>query len=332
MSRIYRTPPALVLVALALGACEDDERLGPPACPAELRDGSAADTWIRVEPGSFMMGTNEEFQEWYYVDDGVRAEVIPQMHATITRPYEAMATEVTNALWDEVMPVNPSPRPECRLCPVEGVGRADTLFFANALSQRDGLPVCYDLSGCTGEPGTRSARCPVDMTFDFDCEGYRLPTAGEFEYIARSGATTDHHCGALRTKTSDQCVWDYEWLGFNPRIQAIYPDPRTVESQPVRTLCPSPWGFYDVGGNVAEHVWDLRSTLLPEAWAETVVDPVRPVELGTRPSFQQAGDSYWGGALGLVAAGATAGFPGGSGEYLWPAGFRLVRTVPVDER
>jgi formylglycine-generating enzyme required for sulfatase activity len=107
--------PTLLTAALLLSACGEEE-LGPPACDLELRDGSAAETWIRVEPGSFMMGRNEDFQQWYLVDKGDRAEVLPQMQATITRPYYAMATELTNGTWDEVMDGNRVLFTECATC------------------------------------------------------------------------------------------------------------------------------------------------------------------------------------------------------------------------
>jgi formylglycine-generating enzyme required for sulfatase activity len=327
------TLPAIVLLsaALLLSACAE-ESLGPPECDAALRDGAAAGSWIRVEPGSFTMGVNEDFYQWYFVDRGNASEVREQMRATITRPYVAMATEVTNEMWDDVFDANPTFVLECPTCPVEFVRRADALMFANALSERDGLTPCYDLSRCTGEPGTRVASCPADIVFDLECEGYRLPTAGEFEYLARAGTTTSHHCGELQLYERDQCLHDHEWTGDNWRLRERYPA-GALEVQPVATLCPNDWGFYDVGGNVAEHVWDVRSTDLPEPWAEEVVDPIRPLIPGESPSFQHVGDTYNGGILGLAASGAVASIPANSSlETLKPIGFRLVRTVPVGER
>lgn len=237
--------PTLLTAALLLSACGEEE-LGPPACDLELRDGSAAETWIRVEPGSFMMGANQDFQQWYYLDRQGSGAILEQMRATITRPYYAMATAVTNRTWDELMDGNRVSLTECAACPVEAVRRADVMMFANALSARDGFELCYDLTRCTGEPGNLTASCPADLMFDFECAGYRLPTAGEFEYFARAGTTTSYHCGELQERNRNQCLHDHEWTGTNWRILDRYP-PAELEMQPTTTLCPNPWGFYDVG-------------------------------------------------------------------------------------
>ena len=317
---------ALVAATLTLGACGDEE-FGPPNCDPSLRDGSAANQWIRVESGSFRMGVNEDFQRRFYAEEGTSYVVRPQRDVTISRPFFAMATEVTNAMWDELVPVNPSSEPDCANCPVEFVRRAGALMFANALSERDGLEACYDLSACVGEPGTRAAACPVDLTFDFDCTGYRIPTAAEFEYIARAGTTTPHHCGDDFTAGLDPCLYDHEWTGENWRLEGNY------VVQPVATLCPNPWGFYDVGGNVAKHLWDLRSTYDPEPWPEAAVDPIRPFDARRGVSTLQTGGTYDQTNRDAALAGRMFAIPVNSSLDTWfPAGFRLVRTVPEHER
>ena len=144
-----------------------------PAAPAAPAAGPISDAtggcpagYVRIAPGTFLMGSPES-------EDG-RVNNESQHRVTITRGYCMKATEVTQGEWQAVMGSNPSGFKSCGAnCPVEQVSWDDAVSYANALSRREGLPECYAGSTFTG----------------LTCTGYRLPTEAEWEYAARAGTT-----------------------------------------------------------------------------------------------------------------------------------------------
>ena len=140
---------------------------------AVLKGGAAPGGYVRIEPGSFTMGSPSS--------EAGRDSDETQHRVTITRPFYLKATEVTQGEWRAVMGSNPSNFSSCGDdCPVEQVSWQDAVKYCNALSKREGLEECY--SG--------------DRFKGLSCKGYRLPTEAEWEYAARAGNTTATH-GAL---------------------------------------------------------------------------------------------------------------------------------------
>ena len=121
--------------------------------------------WVRIDPGSFLMGTR--FDEPGRHGDEVPHEVI------LTTPFQIGATEVTQAQWTAIMDFNPSRRHADEL-PVENVNWLDAVRFCNKLSEVAGLRPAYDVSE------------DEHVEWDRTSDGYRLPTEAEWEYACRA--------------------------------------------------------------------------------------------------------------------------------------------------
>jgi len=165
--------------------------------------------YVRIAPGTFTMGSPDAEEE--------RQDVETQHSVTITRAFCMKTTEVTQGEWQAEAGMNPSYFEGCGPnCPVEQVSWEDAVWYANALSRREGLPECYS-----------------DSTFlGLTCTGYRLPTEAEWEYAARAGTT------AATYGNLDSVAWYYENAGET--------------THPVRQKQPNAWGLYDMLGNVWE--------------------------------------------------------------------------------
>jgi len=74
---------------------------------------------------------------------------------TLTHDFWLQATEVTQGQWHEVMGTKPSTlATKCGdFCPIESVNWFEAVAYCNALSKREGLPECYQLSACNRIPG-----------------------------------------------------------------------------------------------------------------------------------------------------------------------------------
>ena len=154
----------------------------------------------------------------------------------------------------------------------------DVMVTANGRSLAEGLTQCYT-SGQFSADG-------------LDCDGYRLPTAAEFEY-------------ALRAETRDESYW-------GPFTDPIRRDYEILNNSPLAATgsrLPNPWGLYDMAGNVPEWTQDEYYEQSPPA----VFDP----------------GVFGSGRKNVAGAGLFNYLP--SGRYSLTesdsAGFRLARTV-----
>lgn len=168
------------------------------------------------------------------------------LHASIlSYRFRLQRTEVTQAQWRDVTGMDPSYHEACPDCPVEQVTWWDAVTFANLLSERHGLASCYVIEGCEGE-NTPGRVCRTVEFVGLGCEGFRLPTETEWEYVAHAGSVMGIPCH----RDDWDCIGGYAWWWGTTT------DYRT---QPVLGRLPNDWDVWGLIGNVSEWVWDCYS-------------------------------------------------------------------------
>ena len=247
--------------------------IGGGAFVALHRGGSAASVpagWVRVEPGTFVMGSLSK--------EAGRGDSEQAHNVTITYPFLVSAHEVTQKEWEEVTYRKPTAFTGCGpTCPVTDVSWFDAVEYANRLSERSKLESCYEIK----ESGTAKE---VSWPRGTACRGYRLPTEAEWEYAARAGGSEafgDATITTLERHPVDPALAERAVYGGNSAAtyegaedcSKVGAGMTTCGVAPVGSKKPNAWGLFDVSGNAAEWVWDTLSNFPVNG----VVDPVQHV-------------------------------------------------------
>jgi len=269
-----------------------------------------------IWPGRFLMGSPATENGRF--DDETQHEVI------LTRGYWLAETACTQGLWRAVMGENPSYSKGPQR-PVEQVSWEDVQGFLGRLNAEVQHPDVGRASGPgiglgSAPPGRVADERPFaivsgadqarsgaavgegrvglkpdlhpDLNPDPQPMQFRLPTEAEWEFACRAGTETAYSFGDA----------------FDPKLANS--GDRTVD---VRSLPPSPWGLYEMHGNVYEWCQDWFG----DYPAGPVVDPGGPTA-GVRRVLR--GGSWLSGARGLRSAYRSGGAPGDRGGDI---GFRL---------
>ncbi len=201
-----------------------------PDLPHTLREtlpNGTAFEMILVEGGRFWRGEGDERHEVQLGD------------------FYLSRTQVTQALWVEVMGRNPSSFPHPQR-PVESVSWYDCIEFCNVLSEKQGYQPAYHIDREQKDFNNLSQydRLKWLVNINSGANGYRLPTEAEWEYAALGGCYAKPY-----EYTGSPCENEVSW---------IYADNNDL-SQPVRLKAPNALGIFDMMGYVWEWVWDWCS-------------------------------------------------------------------------
>lgn len=270
------------------------ERVGRPVVPPcnDCPDGTVVPGgWVCIPAGDFTMGSPAG-------EVGRDAEEGPQFPVRISRPFLMKATEVTQREWEAArVGPNRSRHQPCLDCPVETVTWYDALNYVNRLSLGAGTAPCYVVDGC--DEGSCNVR------FDANCTGYRLPTEAEWEYAARAGSGARFWWGEVEAVVP-LAAWHRANSGD--------------ETHPVGQLIPSPWGLYDVYGNVWEMTTDWLQHYPNPPPAAAVLNPI-----GAINGERVRGGSHIDDATSMRSAERDSVAPA---EHIWNKGFRPIRVLP----
>jgi formylglycine-generating enzyme required for sulfatase activity len=275
-----------------------------------------------VRGGTFVQGSPR--------DEPCRTNSEAQFTNTLTRNVAVMETEVTRGMWAELAAARPDLPPDptepstggSPAHPVQQVTWYETVLFANLLSLQAGFERCYWTDATKAVPIDATNYTTGPFWCDFDADGYRLPTEGEWEHFARAGTTGPFFIAEPEYGAEDCAVWPV--LGEFPALETVaWLGAHYVSaecSRPVAQKAANPWGLRDVLGNVAEWCWDPYQQLYPEG--KLMVDWV-----GTGSEHRVArGGSCNGRAEEVRCANRN---DHNAPDHRWyNKGFRLVRTAP----
>lgn len=167
-----------LLMGLGLTTAEAQPTL---TVPLDLPAGATPLELVRIEPGTFTMGTPSSTETRWI-------EEYPPHEVTLTKPYYIGRFEVTQAQWSTVVGGNPSYYDSGPNHPVERVSWDDAQEFVRQLN---------------------------DMNLGLGT--FRLPTEAEWEYAYQAGTDTEYYWGDDPNYAQ---IDEYAWHFFNsPRVR-----------------------------------------------------------------------------------------------------------------
>jgi hypothetical protein len=205
------------------------------------------------------------------VTGGTNAGLDPSFgaYSLAMQPFFMDQHEVTKGMWDEVRAwaigrgyaFNNAGLGKASNHPVHSINWYDCVKWCNARSEKAGRSPVYFVDAAftqsyrTGQPGTVFVKSSAN--------GFRLPTAEQWQYAARGGAKGRRfpwsdsdaiHHGRANYQSSASYAYDTSPTpGFHP----TYNDGLSPLTNPVGSFAPNGYGLYDMAGNVWEWCFNL---------------------------------------------------------------------------
>ena len=150
--------------------------------------------------------------------------------------------------------------------PVQRVTWYEAILFANLLSVEQGLTPCYYKDASFTTQVVNGNHTSGSFYCNWNANGYRLPTEGEWEYFCRAGTTTAFWIEEPTYDSSTCSTCSTSQLS-NLKSAAVFCANDNGRSEPVASKLANPWGLYDVHGNVWEWCWDWYDNSYPSGSA-----------------------------------------------------------------
>jgi len=205
-------------------------------------------TMVSIPAGHFKMGQEKRNLDYGWhcsveIDQGADWDEQPVREIEITKPFEMLATEVTNAQYELFEPTHRKKKGPGKL-----ISQEDDAAVVN-INWDDAARYCQWLSQKEGRH-------------------YRLPTEAEWEYACRAGTTTYYHYGDVLPDKYQQMN-----ANFLQQMNLYVPDqskapPYYAFTDKISLLekrhAPNAWSLYDMAGNAQEWCLDWYAPYDPK--------------------------------------------------------------------
>lgn len=131
----------------------------------------------------------------------------------------------------------------------------EAVLFANLLSVQNGYARCYYKDAVFTIPVDSTNYISDEIYCDFNANGYRLLSEGEWEYAVRAGTSGPFFCDE-KLYDSVSC-WSCAF-GLLPTLEMYVIFCANAGGYPgdACSKLPNPWNLCDMSGNVREWCWD----------------------------------------------------------------------------